>query len=238
MNRKNENAMKKIVLMLTAALWLLPAAAQQTEAYPSYIQVNGHAEKEVAPDEFYLSILIDEKDSKGKSSVEEQEGKMVAELKKLKINVKEDLRMANMSSEFFKRKTSLARAKYQLKLSSAEQVARVTDILTALGISNVSIQSVTYSRIEELQQEVRAEAIRNARACARTLAEAIGQQAGRCVTIIDYTRPTRMYRNNVVEFTAAKMADAAGIEEEFDREVPEFRLIRIEHDVQAKFILE
>ncbi len=230
--------MKKIFLVLAAALWLLPAAAQQTEAYPSYIQVNGHAEKEVAPDEFYLSILIDEKDSKGRSSVEEQERKMIAELRKMDINVKEDLRMANMSSEFFKRKTSLARAKYQLKLSSAEQVARVTDALTALGISNVSIQSVTCSRIKELQQEVRAEAIRDARASARVLAEAIGQQAGRCVTIVDYSRPSRMFRNNVVEFATTQMADAAGIEEEFEREVPEFRLIRIEHEVQAKFILE
>ncbi len=227
-----------MVLILAAALWLLPAAAQQTEAYPSYIQVNGRAEKEVAPDEFYLAIVIDEKDSKGKSSVEEQERKMIAELKKLEINVKEDLRMANMSSEFFKRRTALARAKYQLKLSSAEQVARVTDALTALGISNVSIQNVTHSRIEELQNEVRAEAIRNAQACARTLAEAIGQKAGRCVTIIDYNNSTRMFRNNVVEFAAVKTMAADMAEEEVEREVPEFRMIRIEHNLQAKFILE
>ncbi len=229
--------MKKMLLIFAVTLWLLPAAAQQTEAYPSYVQVNGRAEKEVTPDEFYLSIVIDEKDSKGKSSVEEQERKMIAELKKLGINVKEDLRMANMSSEFFKRKTALARAKYQLKLSSADEVAHVTDALTALGISNVSIQSVTHSRIEELQNEVRAEAIRNAQACARTLAEAIGQKIGRCVTIIDYNSNTRMFRNNVVEFAAVKMtADAAG--EEVEREVPEFRMIRIEHNLQAKFILE
>ncbi len=227
-----------MVLILAAALWLLPATAQQTEAYPSYIQVNGRAEKEVAPDEFYLAIVIDEKDSKGKSSVEEQERKMIAELKKLEINVKEDLRMANMSSEFFKRRTALARAKYQLKLSSAEQVARVTDALTALGISNVSIQNVTHSRIEELQNEVRAQAIRNAQACARTLAEAIGQKAGRCVTIIDYNNSTRMFRNNVVEFAAVKTMAADMAEEEVEREVPEFRMIRIEHNLQAKFILE
>ncbi len=229
--------MKKMLLIFAVTLWLLPAAAQQVEAYPSYVQVNGRAEKEVTPDEFYLSIVIDEKDSKGKSSVEEQERKMIAELKKLGINVKEDLRMANMSSEFFKRKTALARAKYQLKLSSADEVAHATDALTALGISNVSIQSVTHSRIEELQNEVRAEAIRNAQACARTLAEAIGQKIGRCVTIIDYNSNTRMFRNNVVEFAAVKMtADAAG--EEVEREVPEFRMIRIEHNLQAKFILE
>lgn len=228
-----------MLLILAAALWLLPAAAQQTEAYPSYVQVNGRAEKEVAPDEFYLSIVIDEKDSKGKSSVEEQERKMVAELKKLEINVKEDLRMANMSSEFFKRRTALTRAKYQLKLSSAEQVARVTDALSALGISNVSIQNVTHSRIEELQNEVRAEAIRNAQACARTLAEAIGQKIGPCVTIIDYNSNTRMFRNNVVSLKAAGiMVDAEVAEEEVGREVPEFRMIRIEHNLQAKFVLE
>ena len=47
--------MKKLILIAAVALMALPAAAQVQEAFPSYIQVNGRAEKEITPDEFYLS---------------------------------------------------------------------------------------------------------------------------------------------------------------------------------------
>ena len=50
--------MKRLILLAAVAFFALPAAAQMQEAFPSYIQVNGRAEKEIAPDEFYLQIII------------------------------------------------------------------------------------------------------------------------------------------------------------------------------------
>ena len=41
--------MKKLIAMAVVALMALPAAAQMQEAYPSYIQVTGRAEKEPVP---------------------------------------------------------------------------------------------------------------------------------------------------------------------------------------------
>ena len=70
--------MKKLILIAAVALMALPAAAQVQEAFPSYIQVNGRAEKEITPDEFYLSVIINERDSKGKISVESQQRDMIA----------------------------------------------------------------------------------------------------------------------------------------------------------------
>ena len=67
---KNIAIMKKMILLAAVALMAMPVFAQQDEAYKSFIQVNGRAEKEVAPDQFYLSIVINEIDSKGKISVE------------------------------------------------------------------------------------------------------------------------------------------------------------------------
>ena len=54
--------MKRFILAAAVALLALPAAAQVQEAFPSYIQVNGRAEREIAPDEFYLQIGINERD--------------------------------------------------------------------------------------------------------------------------------------------------------------------------------
>ena len=72
--------MKRLILLAAVAFFALPAAAQMQEAFPSYIQVNGRAEKEIAPDEFYLQIIINERDSKGKISVESQQRDMIAAL--------------------------------------------------------------------------------------------------------------------------------------------------------------
>ncbi len=109
--------MKRIVLLAAAvAAFALPVSAQVQEAFPSYIQVNGRAEKEIAPDEFYLSVVIDERDSKGKISVESQQRDMIAALKKQGVNIEKQLKVANLSSEFFKKNTSVATAKLLSKI--------------------------------------------------------------------------------------------------------------------------
>ena len=47
---------------------------------------------------------------------------MIAALKRLGVNVEKQLKVANLSSEFFKKNTSVATAKYQLQLGSAAEV--------------------------------------------------------------------------------------------------------------------
>ena len=177
--------MKRFILAAAVALLALPAAAQVQEAFPSYIQVNGRAEREIAPDEFYLQIVINERDSKGKVSVESQQRDMIAALKRLGVNVEKQLKVANLSSEFFKKNTSVATAKYQLQLGSSAEVGKVWQALDGLGISNVSILKVSHSQLERYKSEVRVEAMRNARQNAATLAEAIGQTIGKCFYVYD-----------------------------------------------------
>ncbi len=222
--------------MAVAALVAFPALAQVQEAFPSYIQVYGRAEKEIVPDEFYLQIVINERDSKGKISVESQQRDMIAALKRLGVDVDKQLKVANLSSEFFKRKTSVATAKYQLQLGSSAEVARVWQALDELGISNVSILKVSHSEIDRYREEVRVEAIRNARANAATLAEAIGQKVGRCFYIYDSNSNIlpAVYDNAVL----MRSAKAAGSAEAVEEDPLEFKTLRLEYGVQAKFVLE
>ena len=229
--------MKRLILWAVAALVALPAAAQTQEAFPSYIQVYGRAEKEVTPDEFYLQIVINERDSKGKISVESQQRDMIAALKRLNVDVDKQLKVANLSSEFFRKKSSVATAKYQLQLGSSAEVARVWQALDGLGISNVSILKVSHSKIDSLKEEVRIEAIRNARANAASLAGAIGQQVGRCFYIYDSNSSVvpSVYDNAVL----MRSVKAAGVAEAAVEEDPlEFKTLRLEYGVQAKFVLE
>lgn len=233
--------MKRILLCAAAVCLAFTAAAQtKQEAFPSYIQVNGRAEKEIVPDEFYLSIIINERDSKGKISVESQQRDMIAALKKAGVDIEKQLKVANLSSEFFKKRSSVAQAKYQLQLGSAAEVAKVWQALDALNISNVSILKVTHSKLDEFKNEVRVAAIRNARENARTLATAIGQQIGKCFFIYDSNNDIMpRYYNNRAVMMRSLAADAAGIETAVEEdESLEFKTIKLEYSVQANFVLE
>ena len=230
--------MKKMILLAAIAVMTMPVFAQQNEPYKSFIQVNGRAEKEVAPDQFYLSIVVDEVDSKGKISVENQQRNMVAALKRIGVDVEKNLKMANLSSAYFKKSTSLSTAKYQLELDSPAMVAKVYSVLGDMGISNISISKVSNSKIDELKEQVRIEAIQNAKATATTLATAIGQSIGKCFYIYDSNNdvmPT-FYDNTIVMRSMAKAAGA--VEESAADEPLDFKTIKLTYGVNAKFELE
>lgn len=231
--------MKKLIAMAVVALMALPAAAQMQEAYPSYIQVTGRAEKELTPDEFYLQIVINERDSKGKISVESQQRDMVAVLRKLGVDVEKQLKMANLSSEFFKKNTSVAMAKYQLQLGSSGEVAKVWQALDDLGISNISILKVTHSQLDKYKQEVRLEAMRNAQKSAQEMAGAIGQTIGKCFYIYDSNSDVMpaLYANGMMLARGLKVSEEAS-DASFVEEPLEFRTIKLDYSVQAKFVLE
>lgn len=46
-----------------------------------YIEVTGHIETEIIPNEIYLNIVLNENDKKGKVSIEKQENQMISTLK-------------------------------------------------------------------------------------------------------------------------------------------------------------
>ncbi|MBQ3186268.1 MAG: SIMPL domain-containing protein [Alistipes sp.] len=229
--------MKKMMFLLAAMVVALSASAQQVEAFPSYIEVTGVAEKEVAPNEIFLSITINERDSKGKISIDEQQREMLAALKKLGVKADEQLKMVDLTSSYFKRGNALAKAQYELKLGSAAEVAKVWRALDGLGISQVTVQKVSHSDLEKFKAETRSEAIRAARDNARALAEAIDQKAGKCFWIADYSSPVRTVYA-AANLKSRAMAEETSFDAVVEEEGLEFQTINLQHRVQAKFVLE
>ena len=228
--------MKRVFLFIAIACSTILANAAE-EKYPSYIEVNGYAETEVTPDRFHLTITLSEADSKGKRTLEKQRKEMTDALKSLGINTDKQLTLSNTWSNFYKKKTSFATATYDLQLNKAIDIQRVTDTLTDIGISSVTLNRAECSTIKAVREETRKEAIRNARQRAESLAEAIGQSVGDCFYISDYSNDStngvimpRMYMSKAVAMDAA-------VEEVAEDESIEFRSQKVTHSVSAKFIL-
>ena len=226
--------MKKMFLLVAAVFLstLMNVAQAQVEVNPE-VSVNGYSEIKVAPDEIFLSITLNESDTKGKVSLEEQRKAMFQALKRLKIDVEKQLTVVDMSSDYFRRKSSLAATKYELKVATADEARRAIEALDAVKVSNVDVVRVQCSKMEEYRTEARKAAIRDAKKKATELAEAIGQSIGACIYINDYTTP----RNDGVMYIGRAVKSTNDIVVEEAEPVVEFKPITITYNISARFVL-
>ena len=171
--------MKKIFISLSVVLLMsviaLSASAQTTEMIPT-VAVNGQSQIRVLPDEIYLSIRLDESDTKGRLPIEEQRRKMFSALKRAGVDAEKQLFVQDMSSSYFRRSRSLAATLYELKLSSADAVRKVFDELDAAGITNVNVTRTSHSDMDGLRRQARQKAIQDAQQAIGYIAH-IGHEA-------------------------------------------------------------
>jgi uncharacterized protein YggE len=232
--------MKRIITGVFALLAFITftttdTSAQELEGTIPTVSVNGSSQVKVLPDEIYISIKLDESDTKGKVTLEEQRRSMFAALKKAGVDAERQLSVVDMNSSFYRRRGALAVTQYELKVATAEQVGKVFEALEKAGIPNVNVTRTAYSKMEELRSEARKAAIINAQQRARELAEAVGQSIGACYEINDYTTTTQpvVYRSKMMLANSASLDAAA---EEAEPNV-EFEQIVVSYNVSAKFLL-
>ena len=182
--------MKQILTLTLGMLCMSSMSSAQNQRSieeKPYIEVTGKAEKKIIPDEIHLSITIKERTSgKDEISVEEQEKQLKQALEDLNIPL-DLLTVADAQADYIKvkwtKKDVISQSEYELKLSTAEQVANVFSKLDEIKINNAYISKVSHSKIKEFQKEVDIEAIKNAKAKADYLLAAIGQQTGTALII-------------------------------------------------------
>ncbi len=202
-----------------------------------YVEVNGSSDTLVTPDEIFIKIILSEKDSKDKISVEDQEKKMIGAFKQLSINIEKNLTNSDMSSNYkfhrFKEKEILKTKEYILKVSSADWVNKVFISLEKIGLSNASIYKVQRSDIESLKNICRMNAIKKAQSKAIALATPLHQTIGNAILITD-NEPSIYYP----VFRSMSVGAVADNNEENNEPNIEFEKIKIEASVAVKFILK
>ena len=227
--------MKRMMIVVAALLMASPLFAQQkTFLDQPYIEVTGRAEMEVAPDEIYVRITINEQDSKGKTTVLQQEKDMVRRLKDLGIDVDKKLVVQDMMNAQLKKDVATSKS-YRLEVNSATQLAHVFQALQTIGISDAAVERTDVSNMDELRQQVRGASAKAARQNAEILAAALGQKVGKAIFVQDNSYYSRPY-SNVVLTRTMKVADA-GVAATAAPTL-EFQKITIDHSVLVRFMLE
>ena len=179
---------KSFLIFVMFFVWNLFSAQRDFLDQP-HIEVEAEADTLVVPDRIYVSITLNEADSKNKKSVEEQEKQLETILKKLKINTYKDLSVLDYSSNFkkyfLKGQNILKTKKYSLLVRDAYTLANVIISLEEAGISNTEVEKIEYSKYRELLLELRIEAVKRSRITADKLVKPLNQKAGKALYISD-----------------------------------------------------
>ncbi len=179
--------MKNLTLIVLTVLSINCFSQSKNFIDQNYIEVSGKAEMEVIPNEIYLEIFLDENDFKGKEDLETLEKKMIEKMTDIGIDASKDLAVKDMVSNFknyWIKSTEIKSTKeYELKVADAKTAGLVFKELEALGISNISINRVDHSEIQDYKQQVKVEAVKAARQKAEALVAAIDQTCGKAIFI-------------------------------------------------------
>lgn len=202
----------------------------------AYLETSAKVDTLVTPDKIYLSITIQEKDSKGRKSVEEQENKMAQSLKSLGIDLDKQLVIKDLSSNFkkyFLRSKEVLKSKqYSLEVYDGLTAGKVMVALERLDISNAYLEKTEYSKMDALELELKSKAVKKAQKKAKALTTPLGQKVGAAIHILDNSTPYYPRYNQAprmeMKTMAMDMVEAEPLDIDFEK-------IKVETTVNVKF---
>lgn len=202
-----------------------------------YIEVTGHAEMEITPDEIYLRIILNENDKKGRISIEKQENQLLAKLRQCDIDIDKQLTVEDFDGNY-KRKFLAANEltkikRYQLLVYDGETLAKVYQELDKIDVSNISIIKVDHSEIEKFKRETKLKALKIAKQKASDYAQVIDQSIGKALYIQESSNQYQM--SHALGYANASVRKYDALEAVNDIDV---KKIVISERVLTKFILE
>lgn len=230
--------MKKTIFFIATVLFGTGIFAQSKNFLDTpYLETQAQVDTLVTPDKIYLNIFIQEKDTKGRVSVEEQENQMAKRFKAMGIDLEKQLVIKDASSNFQKyflrQKEVLKSKQYSLLVYSGKQLGDVMMALEQLDIANTSIEKTEYSKMDELELELKTRAVKKAVQKAKALTKPLGQKVGAAIHIVDNSQYYPRYNQApMMEMKAvsADMGNAQPLNLDFEK-------IKVETTVNVKFAL-
>jgi hypothetical protein len=234
--------MKKLIVIVLTVLSINCFSQTKNFIDKNYIEVTGKAEMEIIPNEIYLNIILNEKEFKGKEKLEVIEKKMIRKLQEIGIDISKDLAIKDMTSNFkdyWIKNTVINSIKiFQLKVNDAKTTGAVFRTLESIEISNITIEKVDHSEIQEFKQQVKISAIKAAKQKAESLTGAINQNCGKAIYIEELNN--QAYKamhgyaagatSNIMIRGASSLSITSAPEIEFEK-------IKLEYSILARFEL-
>jgi len=167
------------------------------------IEVTGIAEKEVTPDIINVTISLQEYlDGKKKTTINQLENQLEDAVKSAGI-VKEDFTISNVSAwnntlQKKKNPDFLASKQYSIRFHDLNKFNEILTKVDPKGIQSTYVESYDYSKMPQLKQELKIQALLSAKEKATYLLNSINEKVGRPINITEsdnssFPSPRPMY---------------------------------------------
>lgn len=240
--------MKKLSLFILALLIIsslpkIQAQEKSSDKNQRTISVSGVAEKEIQPDIIYFTISLKEYQLKTGSKFEmnELENQLVSAIEKAGID-KESLTVENVYGYNYswnkktENKDFMARKQFQLKLPDAKKLNVILSKIDPKAIEYVRVSQYTHSRLQELNQELQVEAVKNAKAKAEALLKPLDENVGKVLEVAENQQNFQpiYYKSYQSNRMMSESADAsASMESDLD-----FKNIKLKAEVHIVFLIQ
>ena len=232
--------MKNLLFTLLLFITINTFSQNKSTNDKPFIEVSGQADTLVLPNKIWINVLLMEKDTKGKKSVEDLEKEMILKLQEIGINTDKNVSVKDMSSNYkiyLLRQNDVFKSKtYSVLVTNAQTASKVFLGLEKIGISNVQIEKIENDQQKNIRLLLNEKAILRAKQIAESLTKPLSQKVGNAIQI-----------NNFEDISNQLMGNIAGIavraRGSFYSEAPsepniEFEKIKIVSNVQVRFLLE
>lgn len=238
--------MKKIILALSASLCLLFAHAQTFDntIKQRTINVNGHAELEITPDEIYVNIELREYNKKNgdKVDIEAMRNQFLTAVKSMNI-ADTDIVVQGYSGWdgnywYYKKNKKKnpdmkAGITYEVKVKTVDDMDKLVDKLDDEATQNFNISRTSHSNMDSIKKQLKIQAIKDAKDKAIYLAAALDDTVGEALIINDPTESNDYPRPMYATAMMKQSADAESAPMNVD-----FKKIKIEINVNVVFELK
>jgi len=236
--------MKKIILALSASLCFIIANAQTPDntIKQRTINVNGHSELEITPDEIYVQIELREYNKKNgdKVDIETIRNQFLTAVKSMNI-ADTDIVVQGYSGwdgnywwyQKNKKKNPDMKAgiTYEVKVKTVDDMDKLVDKLDDEATQNFYISRTSHSNMDSIKRELKIKALKNAREEAVYLASAFGDNVGQALTINDPNEGNNYPQPIMFKAMAADANQSAPMNVDFKK-------IKIQYDVNVVFELK
>ena len=233
--------MKQLTQILILSISMTAICQEKNFIDKPYIEVEGKSDTLVTPNRIYIDVLITEKDTKGKKSVEDLEKEMFTKLQVIGVDVKKDVFMKDMLSTFkkyFLKSTDIQKSKsYSILVFDATQTTKVFIGLEEIGISNVNLEKTEHSESQNIQLKINSKAIENAKATAESYLNPLNQKVGKAI-FIGHINTTNMLQGNVSGVLIRGNRSLYEQESKGYISPIEFEKIKISSNVGVRFLID
>jgi len=199
--------MKKLLIVAVLGLFSYSTFAQNVDLRRK-IEVTGIAEKEVTPDIINVTISLQEYlDGRKKTTIDQLENQLESAVKSVGIP-REDFTIRNVSAwnntlQKKKNPDFLASKQYSIRFHDLNKFNEILSKVDPKGIQSTNVDSYDYSKMPQLKQELKIQALLAAKEKATYLLNSINEKVGRPINITEtdnsnFPAPQMMYANRAL----------------------------------------